>query len=175
MIMTDTYIPGAPPGAARPRNAAADALRLAAARAAGRSAPPSALVAAADSPVRPAARSPQRTHLSGGARLPELLPADHKEERRPFVGIDMRSDAVQDEETRFAHRAETRNEIARLTVYAMNATLMIMAFPVGFALLVFNILGGENLRTTAHAIALTGLGIALSGMAGVGTGAFGLL
>jgi hypothetical protein len=156
----------------RPRKAAADALRLAAARAAGRSAPAFAATApAGDIAPRPA----RRAHLSARARLPELVPADHKEERRPFVGIDMRSDAVQEEETRFAHRAETRSEVARLTVYAMNATLMIMAFPVGFALLVFNILGGENLRTTAHAMALTGLGIALSGVAGVSTGAFGIL
>jgi len=172
MEMTDTYIPGAPPGAARPRKAAADALRLAAARAAGRPAPASAPRADAGGTALGVAR---RTHTSARARLPELVPADHKEERRPFVGIDLRSDAVQDEETRFAHRAETRSEVARLTVYAMNATLMIMAFPVGFALLVFNILGGENLRTTAHAMALTGLGIAVSGMAGISTGAFGIL
>ena len=61
-----------------------------------------------------------------------------------------------------------------LTVYALNGILMLMAFPIGFALLVFNILGGENLRTTAHAIALTGLGTALSAATGTGTALFGI-
>ena len=51
--------------------------------------------------------------------------------------------------------------MARLTVYALNAAIMVFYFPLGFGLLIFNILGGENLRTTAHALALTGLGSAL--------------
>lgn len=167
MTMTDTYIPAAPPafppGAPRTRKAAADALRLAAARTAGRTAPETVPAAA------------RRSHLPARARLPELAPAATPETRRAFAGLDLHSEAVQDEETRFSRRAETKSEIARLTVYTMNATLMVMAFPVGFALLVFNILGGENLRTTAHAMALTGFAIALSGMAGISTGAFGLI
>ena len=44
----------------------------------------------------------------------------------------------------------------------MNMIVIVMALPVGLALLAFNILGGENLRTTAHVIALTGMGAALS-------------
>lgn len=53
----------------------------------------------------------------------------------------------------------------RLTVYTVNLTLMIVAFPVGFGVLIYNILGGENLRVTARAMAITGtvIGVLASG------------
>jgi hypothetical protein len=54
------------------------------------------------------------------------------------------------------------NALARLTVYALNAVLLILAFPVGFAMLIFNVLVGESLRTTIHVLALTGLAVTLS-------------
>ena len=63
-------------------------------------------------------------------------------------------------------RPENKHVIARLTVYVMNLIVMVMALPVGVALLVFNILFGENLRTTAHVIALTGMAMALATMPG---------
>ncbi len=69
--------------------------------------------------------------------------------------------SAQDESTDFRKREEARDPCAFLTVYALNAAIMLFAFPVGFALLVFNILGGENLRTTAHVMALTGLACTL--------------
>ncbi len=77
--------------------------------------------------------------------------------------------SAQDEPTDFRDRAESRDPVARLTVYALNAAVMLFFFPLGMALLIFNILGGENLRTTAHALALTGLGtaIAATGQAGI--------
>ena len=52
--------------------------------------------------------------------------------------------------------------VHRLTVHALCGILLVMAFPVGMAALIFNILGGENIRSTAHVIALTGTAIALS-------------
>ena len=63
-------------------------------------------------------------------------------------------------------RPEHKNIVARLTVYVLNLIVMVMALPVGLALLFFNILFGENLRTTAHVIALTGMAMALSTMPG---------
>ncbi len=77
-------------------------------------------------------------------------------------GIQFSHASAADEETDFRAREEVANTEARLTVYALNGALLLFAFPVGFAMLIFNILGGENLRTTAHAMALTGMGIALS-------------
>jgi hypothetical protein len=59
-------------------------------------------------------------------------------------------------------RAEHNDFTARMTVYVMNASIMVFALPVGLALLCLNILGGENLRTTAHVMALTGLFMVLS-------------
>lgn len=76
--------------------------------------------------------------------------------------IELTHDSAQDEGVTPARREEPRNEIARLTVYALNAILMVIFFPVGMAILMFNIICGENLRTTAHAIALTGTAIGLS-------------
>ncbi|MDJ1009523.1 MAG: hypothetical protein QNJ13_17050 [Paracoccaceae bacterium] len=76
--------------------------------------------------------------------------------------IELTHDSVHDEEISPTRREEARNEIARLTVYVLNAILMFISFPLGMAVLLFNILGGENLRTTAHAIALAGMATALS-------------
>jgi hypothetical protein len=88
-------------------------------------------------------------------------------------GIHLTSASVSNEATDFRNREERNNPVARLTVYALNAMIMLFAFPVGFALLIFNILGGENLRTTAHAMALTGMGIGLS-YTDIGARLFGL-
>lgn len=61
-----------------------------------------------------------------------------------------------------SNRREASDPIARLTVYAMNASVMVFVFPLGVALLLLNVIGGENLRTTAHVMALAGLGMALN-------------
>ncbi len=49
----------------------------------------------------------------------------------------------------------------RLSAWMVSFTVMIFALPVGAALLVFNILKGENLRLSAQAAALTGTFITL--------------
>ncbi len=59
-------------------------------------------------------------------------------------------------------REEHQDLTARLTVYVLNLIVMVFAMPVGLALLCMNILGGENLRTTAHVLALTGMFMALT-------------
>lgn len=59
-------------------------------------------------------------------------------------------------------RDEHRDVVARITVYVLNLIVMVFALPLGLALLCLNILGGENLRTTAHILALTGLFMALA-------------
>ena len=119
-----------------------------------------------DRPVGAAAWSSEdaRRALRRGF-LPELEPA---QAARPVARAAVPPSA-QDEPTDFRDRAESRDPVARLTVYALNAAVMLFFFPLGMALLIFNILGGENLRTTAHALALTGLGtaIAATGQAGI--------
>ena len=59
-------------------------------------------------------------------------------------------------------REEHNNLVARITVYVLNMIVVVMSLPIGLFLLFFNILGGENLRTTAHIIALTGMSMALA-------------
>lgn len=72
-----------------------------------------------------------------------------------------------------ARRGEHADLTARATVYVLNLTVMVFALPVGLALLFLNILGGENLRTTAHVMALTGLFSAIA-LAYPGALTFGL-
>lgn len=58
-------------------------------------------------------------------------------------------------------RPERSSFVARASVYVVNLIVVVMALPVGMALLFFNILFGENFRTTAHILALTGMALAL--------------
>ena len=54
----------------------------------------------------------------------------------------------------------------RLTIYLMNIALMLVALPVGCALLVYNLVRGEDLRTSARAIAMASTLIGLAQLAG---------
>ena len=99
--------------------------------------------------------------------FPELIPAESNllQERGkifPSSALELTSKIVKDETTNPTERAEAYDMTARLTVYVFNLAVLVAAFPVGFALLIFNILGGENLRTTAHVVALTGMGTAIA-------------
>lgn len=55
----------------------------------------------------------------------------------------------------------------RLTIYVMNMMLMLVALPIGCALLVYNMVRGEDLRTSARAIAMASTLIGLAQLAGV--------
>jgi len=99
--------------------------------------------------------------------LPDLEPAEDRLRRikRHIFASDSitltHSSAVEDVfDPRL--REEHNNRVARVTVYVMNMIVIVMSLPVGLSLLIFNIIGGENLRTTAHVIALTGMALALS-------------
>ncbi len=65
------------------------------------------------------------------------------------------------EEVKLDAPNEKVDTIEQFSVYVMTVTLMVLAFPIGFAMLIYNILGGENLRATARAMALTGFGMGL--------------
>jgi hypothetical protein len=47
----------------------------------------------------------------------------------------------------------------RLSIYTLNTSLLIVALPVGAAMLTYNALGRESLTATARAAAITGVGI----------------
>lgn len=55
----------------------------------------------------------------------------------------------------------------RLTIYSMNATLMLVALPVGCGVLVYNMVRGEDLRFSARAIAMTSTLVGLAQLAGL--------
>ncbi|MEQ9054415.1 MAG: hypothetical protein RLO38_06895 [Roseovarius confluentis] len=98
--------------------------------------------------------------------LPDLEPAEERLRRhRTHIfsadGIALSHSSAVEDVFEPSKRAEHRDFTARMTVYVMNAIVMVFALPVGLGLLCLNILGGENLRTTAHVMALTGLFMAL--------------
>lgn len=106
------------------------------------------------------------SRLAGRELLPELEPPEVRLEREKShifssdsITLSHKS-AVEDVFQRDM-RPEHGDLKARLTVYAMNLIVIVFAAPVGLGLLLMNILGGENLRTTAHVVALTGMFLAL--------------
>lgn len=59
-------------------------------------------------------------------------------------------------------RREKEPLVRRLTTYSFNTTLLVVAMPIGAALLTYNVLGREDSRVTARVMALTGIGMAFS-------------
>jgi hypothetical protein len=106
-------------------------------------------------------RAYRHTLRTARRTFPDLEPAEHGAQEAPRHLASVRVTlARQFAEIRANPDAD--NALSRLTVYALNAMLLILAFPVGFAMLIFNVLVGESLRTTCHVLALTGLALALS-------------
>lgn len=111
--------------------------------------------------------------------LPDLEPADERlRKRRSHIfstdSISLSHDSAMEDVFEPSKRAEHKDITARMTVYVLNAIVMVFALPVGLALLCLNILGGENLRTTAHVMALTGLFMAI-GATEEGARLFGMM
>lgn len=111
-------------------------------------------------------RIEQTDGFENRSRLPDLEPPEERlQSQRSAIfssdAISLSHASAVDDVFSPADRAEYSDLTARITVYAMNMTVMIFALPVGMVLLLMNILGGENLRTTAHVMALTGLFSAL--------------
>lgn len=52
--------------------------------------------------------------------------------------------------------------VRRITLYSLNATLMIAAPPIGAALMTYSVLGREDTRITARVMALTGVVFAIT-------------
>lgn len=99
--------------------------------------------------------------------LPDLEPAEERLRRQKthiFSSdrIALSHDSAMEDVFDPNKRAEHTDFTARMTVYVINAIVMVFVLPVGLALLCLNILGGENLRTTAHVMALTGVFMFLS-------------
>lgn len=106
------------------------------------------------------------TAVSNRGLLPDLEPPEERLRRQKtsiFLAdsITLSHSSAMDDVFEPNLREEHQDVTARLTVYVLNLIVMVFAMPVGLALLCMNILGGENLRTTAHVLALTGMFMAL--------------
>ena len=91
--------------------------------------------------------------------LPNIAPSEEKL-RRSRLAI-FASDLIEIEDVKLEAPEEEPELPEQLTVYVMTLTLMVIAFPVGFAMLIYNILAGESVNMTARAMALTGFGISM--------------
>lgn len=108
-------------------------------------------------------------YAHGRELLPELEPAEarlRRQKSRIFSSdtITLSHDSATEDVFEPSKRAEHHDFVARMTVYVMNATVMVFTMPIGLALLMLNIMGGENLRTTAHVMALTGVFMLLAAL-----------
>jgi len=61
-------------------------------------------------------------------------------------------------------RSLSDTSAGRASLYAMSATIMVFALPVGAGVLTYNALSGGSMRATAHMMALTGIGTALTAL-----------
>ncbi|MDP1670264.1 hypothetical protein [Phaeovulum sp.] len=52
--------------------------------------------------------------------------------------------------------------VQRVTIYTLNTALILVAMPVGVAVLTYNVLGRESMTTTARSVALAGFGVAFA-------------
>jgi len=108
--------------------------------------------------------TPAADRLKAGRRLPAQPEAFANSQ--PDLPHPMVADAARIREALYS--ADARDPAAkaplaqRLTLYSMNLTLVIVAAPVGAALLTYNALGREDMRLTARTMALTGFAVALS-------------
>lgn len=111
------------------------------------------------------------TSVDSQARLPDLEPPEERLRRQKstiFSADSIALSHVATMEDVFDQKQpeEQLDTVARATVYTLNLIVLILAMPIGVMLFFLNILGGENLRTTAHTIALVGLFSALANMDG---------
>ena len=107
------------------------------------------------------------SRVHGSELLPDLAPPEEKLQREKSHifsadSITLSRNSAVDDVFEPCLRKEHSDLTARMTVYVMSLIVLVFSAPLGLALLVMNILGGENLRTTAHVMALTGLFMALS-------------
>jgi hypothetical protein len=107
-------------------------------------------------------RSHRRKSTQARRAFPELAPADSGTRAATGHLARIRDEVLaQAREIRADPAAD--NALSRLSVYTLCAFLLILAFPVGFAMLIYNLLAGENLRITLHVVALSGLVVLLWG------------
>lgn len=66
-------------------------------------------------------------------------------------------------------QAEVQPATLRLAAHAMNATLIVIALPVGAAMMTYSLLRGENLNASARLLAVIGIAIGAESV-GVGSG-----
>ncbi|WP_126977573.1 hypothetical protein [Frigidibacter oleivorans] len=82
----------------------------------------------------------------------------------PDLPHPMRDEAARIRQALYADPAAANPNLPqRLTLYAMDMALVVAVLPVGLALLTYNAFGKEDLRLTARAMSLTGIGFAFAG------------
>lgn len=52
--------------------------------------------------------------------------------------------------------------LQQIAVYLMTITILVLSFPIGFIMLVYNLVRGESMNATARVMALTGVGVGVT-------------
>ncbi|WP_141246530.1 hypothetical protein [Actibacterium ureilyticum] len=117
-----------------------------------------------DTPLPGNATSAQQAAKSWREVFPRLEPSEDtlRSSRQDIFANDLivaGDDHVEDD-------SQPADVMEQMVVYVMSLTLMVLMFPVGFAVMFYNIVAGENIRMTARAMALTGVAMGLN-MAGL--------
>ncbi|KCV83472.1 hypothetical protein ATO10_01890 [Actibacterium atlanticum] len=68
-------------------------------------------------------------------------------------------DLIESTDSRRPPPPEEIGLLEQLAVYIMTVTIMVLSFPVGFAMLIYTVLKGESLNATGRVMALTGVGV----------------
>ena len=88
--------------------------------------------------------------------------ASHSDEVREEALREVFLSDAADTETRDEDHGEQPNQLQRLTTWMLAITVGMFSLPVAAALVVINLLRGEDMRLSAQALSLTGLFIALN-------------
>ena len=98
--------------------------------------------------------------------VPPVFAAEPYANSQPDLPHPMVSEAARIRQALYEEEARKPSAKAplaqRLTLYSMNLTLVIVAAPVGAALLTYNALGREDMKLTARAMSLTGIAVAVA-------------
>lgn len=114
-------------------------------------------------PQRPAQPTPRPPHLVVEPELSQRMETWLEDSRREPTSADLaalRAFFALDDSPEPRRLADTAS--GRASLYIMSATIGVFALPVGAAVLTYNALSGGSFRATAHAMALTGMFLAMA-------------
>ncbi|MGZ9809582.1 hypothetical protein ACXN5S_03880 [Pseudoroseicyclus sp. H15] len=128
---------------------------------------PSAPSSAHVVPMRPAAPAATRRETGDEAATPGARVALAPANKEPTLDNASRQKAEELRDALYVNgeAEEAPSTVLRLAAHTINASVMVIALPVGASLMVYSCLRGEDLTLSARAMAVTGMAVGLMKMA----------